>query len=67
MHPKIKMILYGLGVFSIYAIFVVGMRYFSHYTPTEAEYFRFFSQNDLLLGLLVAVVMTFTHERKKRR
>ena len=66
MHPKVKIVLYGLSVFIIYTILAVILRKVTHHIPTEEEYFGLLSNKDLLLGLLLAVVLTFTHEQKKR-
>lgn len=66
MNSKLKPILYGLSVFVIYTILILILRYFSHFKPDDAEIFGVFSTNDILLGLLVAVVLTFSHERKKK-
>lgn len=65
MHPKLKPFLYGMSVFAIYILLIFVLRYFSNYNSTDAEFFGFFSTNDILLGVVVAVVLTFTHERKK--
>ena len=64
--PKIKPVLYGLSVFAIYIILSVVLRLISKRIPDDAEYFGIFSSTDLLIGIVVALVLTFTHERKKR-
>ena len=66
MHPKLKIVLYGLSVFVIYALLAIGLRYITHHVPEEDEYFGLISNKDLLLGLGLAFVLTFTHERKKK-
>jgi hypothetical protein len=66
MNPKLKTILYGLGVFAVYIALIVILRLISGKVPENAEIFGFFSRNDFLLGLAVAVILTFSHERKKR-
>jgi len=66
MNAKIKILLYGLGVFAVYLVLVVILRYFSGKYPENAVVFGIFAANDFLLGLIVAVVLTFSHERKKR-
>lgn len=65
MNPKLKPVLYGLGVFAVYAILTYVLRVFFDRTSTDAEFFGIYSKNDLLIGVLVAVVLTFSHERKK--
>ena len=66
MHPKLKIVLYGLSVFVIYTVLAIGLRYITHQVPEEDEYFGLISNKDLLLGLGLAFVLTFTHERKKK-
>ncbi len=65
MHPVLKTLLYGLSIFVIYAVIVLILRHVINHTPTEYEYFGLFSRKDVLLGLVLAIVLTFTHERKK--
>lgn len=65
MSPKLKPVLYGLGVFAVYAILTYVLRIFFDRTSTDAEFLGIYSKNDLLIGVLVAVVLTFSHERKK--
>ena len=66
MFAKIKgPLLYGLGVFSVYAILTYALRVFFSRITTDAEFFGVYSTNDLLIGVLVAVVLTFSHQRKK--
>ena len=66
MQPIIKTVLYGLSVFAIYAIFVLVLRQVTNHVPAEGDYFGLFSTKDILLGLLLAVVLTFTHVRKQK-
>ncbi len=64
MQPKLKTVLYGLSVFAIFTILAVALRYFTNSTAQDLEYFGLFSKKDLFLGLIVALVVTFNHERK---
>lgn len=66
MNPKLKIILYGLGVFAVYIVLVVVLRLISGRIPENAEIFGMFSTTDLLLGLLVAAVLTFSNVQKKK-
>ena len=66
MNPKLKIVLYGFGVFAVYIVFLIVLRLISGRTPEDAEIFGLFSKSDFLLGLLVAVVLTFSNVRKKR-
>lgn len=64
--PKIQPILYGIGVFVVFTTLVTILKLITHRIPTDAEYFGLFTKKDFLLGALVAVVLTFSHERKKK-
>ena len=66
MFTKIKgLLLYGLGVFAIYALLTYVLRVFFSRATTDAEFFGVYTTNDLLIGVLVAVVLTFSHQGKK--
>ncbi|HOF97918.1 MAG TPA: hypothetical protein P5157_02765 [Paludibacteraceae bacterium] len=62
----LKTLLYGLGVFGVYIVIIVLLRLFSGRVPDEAVIFNFFTKNDLLIGLLLACILTFTHQRNKK-
>jgi hypothetical protein len=64
--PKIQPILYGVSVFIVFATLMIIIKLITHRIPTEAEYFGLFSNNDLLMGVVVAIILTFSHERKKK-
>ena len=64
--PRIQPILYGVGVFIVFTTLVAIIKLITHRVPIEAEYFGLFSNNDLLMGAVVAIIMTFSHERKKK-
>lgn len=66
MHPRLKPIVYGLGVFAVYAVLTYILRFAFNRTPNDADILGIYSTNDLLIGVVVAIVLTFTHERKKR-
>jgi hypothetical protein len=64
--PKLQPLLYGLGVFSIFIILSTILKYVTNHVSTDAEYFGILSNKDLLLGAVVAIVVTFTHLQKKK-
>ena len=66
MHPILKTILFGLGVFVIFSTIAIILKLVSNQTPEEDAYFGLFTNSDIMLGLVVAVAVTFSHERKKR-
>lgn len=63
---KIQPILYGVGVFIIFTTLVIIMKLISHRIPTDAEYFGLIANKDLFLGGIVALILTLSHERKKK-
>lgn len=66
MHPIIKTILYGLGVFVIFTILAVILKLVTNKIPENAEYFGLITNGDLMIGLVVAIAVTISHERKKK-
>lgn len=65
-HSKLKPLIYGAIVFAIYLALTFLLKYFTHKTLVGDECIGLFSTNDLLVGVVVALVVTFTHERRKR-
>jgi len=65
MHPKLKPVMYGLGVFTVYVLLTYVLRIIFKRTTSDATIFGVYSTNDLLIGLLLAVVLTFSHQRRK--
>lgn len=64
--PKLQPILYGLGVFVVFTTLMVILKLTTNRIPAETDYFGLFTNQDLFLGLVVAAVLTFSHERKKK-
>ena len=64
--PKLQPILYGLGVFAVFVILSVVLKIITHQVSPDAQYLGILSNKDLLLGLIVAVILTFTHVRKRK-
>lgn len=65
-NPKLRPILYGTTVYVIYLVLTFLLKYFTHKTPFGDEWIGIYTKNDLLIGLAVALVVTYTHEQKKR-
>jgi len=65
MHPKLQTLLFGLGVFVVFTTFAVVLRQLTSITVENLEYFGLLSKRDIFLGLIVALVVTFNHERRK--
>ena len=65
-HPKLQPILYSLGVFVIFTTVMIILKLLTHRTSYTNEYFGLFTNNDLLMGAAIAIILTFSHERKKK-
>ncbi len=66
MPSILKTLLFGVGVFVVFITIATILKYASHQMPQENAIFGLFTQTDLMLGLVVAIVVTFSHERKKK-
>jgi len=65
MTPFIKTVLFGLVVFAIFMSIAIILKLVTNHTPVEGEYFGLFTKSDFMLGLVVAIVVTLLHKRKK--
>lgn len=63
--PKLKPIIYGMIVFVIFIVLSVALKLLTHRVASADIYFGVLSNKDLLIGLFVAVFLTFTHEKRK--
>jgi len=63
---KLKPVIYGLTVFVIFIAFSTILKLLTHRVVPEDIYFGILSNKDLLIGLFVAMLVTFTNERKKK-
>lgn len=64
--PKLQPILYGIGAFALFTLLSIILKIATNHQSTENEYFGIISNKELLLGAVVAIILTFTHERKKK-
>jgi len=55
-----------LSVFVIYCILTYVLRYMFNRMPTDGEFLGMYSTTDLLIGLALALILTITHEKKKK-
>jgi hypothetical protein len=65
-HPRIEPLLYGIIVFAIFYILTLALKLITHQFPTVLSFETLFPKKDLLLGLGVSAVLTFTHQRKMK-
>jgi len=66
MPQLMKTILYSLSVFVIFTSLAVILKLLTHKVSDDAIYFGIISNNDLFLGFIVTVVVTFSHIMKNR-
>ncbi len=65
MPPIVKTLIFGVIAFLIFTIIAFLLKLISSQLPQENALLGIFTETDLLLGLVVAVVVTFSHERRK--
>ncbi len=65
MPPIVKTILFGAGAFTVFTVIAVILKYATGQLPQEDAFLGIFTKTDLLLGLVVAIVVTLSHERRK--
>jgi len=66
LNPKIKLAIYGVIVFIVFITLTQILKIVTHQFPTDFNLATLFPQKDLILGALVAAVLTFSHYRKKK-
>lgn len=66
MSPLFKRIFYGIGVFSLFSVIAFILKLSTNYKPVGNEVFGYFTTTDLMLGVVVAFVVTVAHIRKTR-
>lgn len=64
--PKINIAIYGIIVFVIFQILVAILKLVTHKMPAEADYLGLFTNKDLQMGALIAILLTIIHVRKKK-
>ncbi|MBP1677195.1 MAG: hypothetical protein H6Q20_1754 [Bacteroidetes bacterium] len=65
MSTGVKNILFGLSAFIIFMLISLVLKLVSNRIPENADYFGLFTNSDILIGLMVAILVTFTHIRRK--
>ena len=65
-NPKLKPLVYGLIVFLIFASLSVILKMLTHRESSTDIYFGVLSNKDVLIGVCIAIFLTFTNEQKKK-
>lgn len=66
MSPIVKRIVFGLSVFVVFLVIALVLKLVSGQQLNVESIPNLFSSTDLLLGLVVALVVTMNHERKTK-
>ncbi len=66
MNSKLKTVIYAFSAFFIFMILTWVLRLAAGKLPVEDGLWGVFKSSDLFLGLVVAVVITFSHLQKRR-
>jgi len=64
--PKLQPIIYGIGVFVVFTTLMIILKLLTHHVIENGDYFGLFNNKDLMMGAAVALLVTFSHERKRR-
>lgn len=66
MSPKIKLALYGLSAFVIFAILTAVLRIAFNNVPENPDFLGVFVKNDIWLGIVVALVIMVSRNRRMK-
>lgn len=62
-----KSLRYAIGVFAIFIIFTLVLRFLTKGLPDNINWLQLFSEKELLMGLIISVMVTFMHIQKMKR
>ena len=65
-HPKLKPVIFGFVAFLIFTSLSVILKLIINLRSSDDIYFNTLSNKDLMIGLGVAFLVTFSNERKKK-
>jgi hypothetical protein len=66
MKSKFGLVLYGVSAFIVFSILTWLLKLTTHKLPVVDGLFGVFSNNDLLIGAAVALVLVFSHAQKMK-
>ena len=66
MNSRIKLIIYAISTFLVFLLLTWILRLMAGKLPIENGILGVFKNSDLLLGLVVAVAVTFSHIQKRK-
>lgn len=66
MTPFVKRVLFGIGVFSVFMIIALLLKYVAAGYKLDGSITDLITETDLMLGVLVAVFVTVAHIRRTK-
>ena len=66
MNQKLKLFLYGLVVFFVYAVLTWVRKLIAHKMPEGEAFLGVYTSTDLWLGLVIAIILTYSHYMKMK-
>ena len=66
MNQKLKLFLYGLVVFFVYAVLTWVLKLIAHKMPEGEAFLGVYTTTDLWLGLVIAIILTYSHYMKMK-
>lgn len=66
MNSRLKFIIYAISTFLVFLLLTWILRLMAGKLPIENGILGVFKNSDLLLGLVVAVAVTFSHIQKRK-
>lgn len=66
MNSRLKLIIYAISTFLVFLLLTWILRLMAGKLPIENGILGVFKNSDLLLGLVVAVAVTFSHIQKRK-
>ena len=66
MNSKLKLLIYAISAFLVFMLLTWVLRLVAGKLPIEDGLWGVFKNSDLILGLVVAVVITFSHYQKRK-
>jgi hypothetical protein len=68
MNKIFKLLMYGMGVFVVYAVILFVIRkFYKNEMPHDSFLLGLFTQRDLIMGFVIAAVLTFVHYSKNKK
>ena len=63
----LKSLRYAIGVFTVFIIFTLILRFVTKGVPEKINWSQLISEKELLMGLIIALMVTFMHIQKMKR